>query len=301
MSRFVTTLRTLIAVGALWAATSAGEAAESTFDRTVAADPNGVVEIANVAGKLTVIGWDKMEIAVHAQLGAGVDRVDVNSSKGRTVIKVVVPRMSTRDGEADLEVRVPKQSEVQATAVSADLSTSRLLGAQSLRTVSGDLRADLTAAQFEGKTVSGDLRLRGNGQPGDVRVSTVSGDIVLDRGAGDVEAASVSGDVRLDLDPGKDVRMHSTSGDLNFRGALAENASVEAETVSGDVVLHSRSRAGYEFEAASFSGDIGNCFGKQAEATSRHGPGSRLNGTVGDGKGRLRVKTMSGDIDLCDR
>ena len=291
----------IIAATMLLAAGSACNAASDTssFDHTVPADPSGIVEISNVTGKLTVIGWDKNEVAVHAVLDPGVTRVDVTSSKGRTIVKVVLPNFSSGDNDADLEVRVPNRSEVQASAVSADLETSRLLGPQRLKTVSGDLRAEIAAADFEAKTVSGELRLRGGAPMGDVRVSSVSGDITLDRGGGDVEATSVSGAVRLELDPASGVRMHSTSGDLTFRGSLTDGASVEAETVSGGVNLRSRS-SGYEYEASSFSGEIGNCFGKQAERVSRYGPGSRLNGTFGDGKGRVRVKSMSGDIQICD-
>ncbi len=285
----------------LLAAGSACHAASGAFDQSVAADARGTVEISNVSGKITVIGWDKPEVAVHAMLGGGVDRVDVSTSKGRTVVKVVLPHMSLRDGDADLEVHVPSQSEVQATAVSADLDTSHLIGVQRLKTVSGDLRAELTNAAFEAKTVSGEMRLRGTGQPADIRISTVSGDITLDHGAGDVEATSVSGDIRLEMEPARGVRLHSTSGDLTFRGALTADATVEAETVSGDVTLRSRAQSGFEYEATSFSGDIGNCFGKDAESTSRHGPGTRLSGTVGDGKARMRVKSMSGDVEICDR
>jgi DUF4097 and DUF4098 domain-containing protein YvlB len=297
--------RKLAAAAALLAAAATCGAAEGAFDRTVAADPRGMVEISNVAGKLEIIGWDKPEVSVHATLGSGVERVDVTSSKGRTVVKVVLPNMSFRDGDADLQVHVPSQSEVQATAVSADLETSKLVGEQRLKTVSGELRAEFGAADgadFEAKTVSGDMKLRGTAtQPGSIRLGTVSGDITLDGGAGEIEATSVSGDVHLEMTMARGVRLHSTSGDLTFRGGLSPDATIEAETVSGDVTLRPRAQGGFEYEASSFSGAIGNCFGKQAESTSQHGPGSRLNGTAGEGKGRIRVKTMSGDVELCDR
>ena len=97
------------------------------------------------------------------------------------------------------------------------------------------------------------------------------------------------------------VRMRTTSGDLSLRGTLQKEATVFAETVSGDVTLRIKPAAGLDYEAITFSGDLGNCFGKQAERTNRHGPGKRLLGTTGDGHARLRVKSMSGDIALCDR
>ena len=294
------TMITALAAALLLAMSTGCNAADREFNQSVAADPGGAVEISNVSGKLTVIGWDKPEVSVHATLESGVERVDLTASKGRTVVKVVRPNMSFGgNGDADVEVHVPRQSEVQATAVSASLTTSQILGSQRLRTVSGDLRADL-AADFEGKTVSGNMRLRGSAQKADMRLSTVSGNITLDHGAGDIDATSISGDVRVEVDQAHEVRLHSTSGDLTFRGSLLDGATLEAETVSGNVTLRPRAQAGFEYEATSFSGDIRNCLGGNAEATSRHGPGTRLNGSTGAGKSRLRVKSLSGDVEICD-
>jgi len=39
----------------------------------------------------------------------------------------------------------------------------------------------------------------------------------------------------------------------------------------------------------------------KAERTSQYGPGSVLQGTRGEGAGHVRLKTMSGDVQLCDR
>jgi DUF4097 and DUF4098 domain-containing protein YvlB len=290
----------VVAAALLLAASMAARADDRSFDRTVAAEQGGTVEISNVAGSINVIGWDRAEVQVHAAMEEGVERVDVNTSPGRTVVKVVLPNMSWHGGEASLEVHVPKNSEVNATAVSADLTTSQLTGRQRLQTVSGELRADVGGDRFEAKTVSGDMRLRGNPKPSEIRLSSVSGNITLDRGAGDVDASSISGDVRLEVNPASGVRLHSTSGDLIFNGSLANNATVEAETVSGDVTLRPKASQGFEYEASSFSGGIESCFGKEAEKVSLHGPGLRLNGSLGEGKGRMRAKTMSGDIELCD-
>jgi DUF4097 and DUF4098 domain-containing protein YvlB len=277
-----------------------GYSAERDFEKRVQADPNGSVEISNVAGRVSVTGWDRSEVEVTGHLGTGVERVDVTSVGSRTTIKVVVPRMSSRDGDAVLDVRVPKNAELDVTGVSADLRTSDMQSSQSLKTVSGDIRADVVAPRFQAKTVSGDIRLRGDAKVSDMRVETVSGDVLLERGAGDIEATTVSGDVRLEMDPARNVRLHTTSGDLTFSGMLEPAATLDAETISGDLSLRARASAGFEYQAMTFSGDLDNCFGQSAQSTSQHGPGSRLDGTVGDGKARVRVKSMSGDVTLCD-
>jgi DUF4097 and DUF4098 domain-containing protein YvlB len=275
--------------------------ADQDFQQTVKADPRGSVRVSNVAGKVNVVGWDRPEVEVKAHLEGNVERVDVSSDKGRTTIKVILPNSSWRgSGEADLQIRIPQQSDLDVSAVSADVDTQRVLGPQRLTTVSGDIRAEF-AKNFEGKTVSGDLRLKGQSEAGDVRVSSVSGDVYLDRGGGDVEVTSVSGDLLLDVASVTSVRTRTTSGDLSLRGALARDGTVEAETISGEVTVRVKPQAGFQYEATSFSGTIGNCFGRHAENTSAHGPGTRLNGTAGEGRGRVRVKSMSGDVAICDR
>ncbi len=294
-------MRVASVIAALLALTAAAASQAADFQRKVAAEPKGSVQISNVAGRVSVSGWDRPEVEVTGNLGSGVDRVDVSSSGGRTVIRVVLPRRNNHsDGSADLDVRIPNQSDLDVSVVSADLDTTGLLGPQRLKSVSGDIRAQVAGVDFEGKTVSGDMRLTGNGKAADLRISTVSGDIVVERSAGEVEATTVSGDMRLELNDAHSVRMRTTSGDLSFRGSFAKGASLDAETISSDLTVRARG-GGFEYEAVSFSGDIGNGFGVRAERTSRHGPGSRLSGTEGNADARVRVKTMSGDVELCNR
>jgi hypothetical protein len=44
--------------------------------------------------------------------------------------------------------------------------------------------------------------------------------------------------------------------------------------------------------------------GEAAERVSKYAPGRRLNGTrgkPGTGEAKVRLKTMSGDVELCDK
>src|ERR1700723_4219085 len=54
-----------------------------------AADPQGEVEIFNLAGKVEVQGWDRSEVEVGGSADDGVERVDVSGSGRRTSIPVV--------------------------------------------------------------------------------------------------------------------------------------------------------------------------------------------------------------------
>jgi Toastrack DUF4097 len=294
------TLRVLAALLLLLAGAAAAASNDTTFDRQVPAQPRGVVDISNVSGRIEVSGWERSEVGVHAELDSGVERVDVSSEGGHTIIKVFVPHASGHDGNARLQVKIPKDSELNVSAVSADVSTSAVLGVQRISAVSGDISAELAGADVELKAVSGDLRVKGHGQPARLQLSTVSGDVRLEHGAGDLEASTVNGTVIVSLDSARSVRARTTSGDLRFEGKLSRGATLEATTVSGDLNVRASADGGYAYEVSTFSGDIGDCFNASPEH-SKYGPGSRLEGTRGEGAGRIRLKTMSGDVKLCDR
>jgi hypothetical protein len=276
-------------------------AASKVFDREVPAEPKGIVDISNIAGSIEVTGWDRNTVSVHGQLGEDVERVDVTSQPGHTTIKVVLPNSGHHnDAEAILKLQIPQGSELDISAVSADVISRKVQGIQRLQSVSGEINADLSQANADIKNVSGDITLHGRGEPGSLHVTTVSGDVKIEHAGGDLEVGSVSGDVKASVDGARSLRARSTSGDVTFGGKLARGASVDAESISGEVTLRTSTDGGFNYELTSFSGDIENCFGASAQR-SAHGPGSSLRGTRGDGAGRVHMKSLSGGLMLCDQ
>ena len=289
----------LIASGWAWGGDTSGN-----FEREVPADAHGVVEISSTNGTIDVTGWDRAAVSVKAELGPGVDRVEVTSSGNHTVVRVIQHSHSAFDwghDETHLRVQVPKDSEVDVSAVSANVTSAGVLGAQRLKSVSGDITADIGPSDIEVKSVSGSLKLRGKGQAAKLHVSTVSGDLELKHAAGDLEATTVSGEATVELDPARSVRLRSTSGDITFEGRLVRGADFDAQSVSGDLKVRAGSEDGFQFEAATMTGDINDCFHVEAERSSQYGPGHKLDGARGAGSGHMRLKSMSGEIDLCDR
>jgi DUF4097 and DUF4098 domain-containing protein YvlB len=278
---------------------------DRAFDRKVAAEPHGTVEISNVSGRIEVSGWDAPEVEVHADLGGGADRVDVTSERGRTIIKVIVPNNSFRTISTVLRVRVPRDSELDVSGVSADILATDVRGPMlQLKTVSGDVATDTFQGSAEVKTVSGNVVLHGRGPTSELRINTISGDVTVEHGSGDLEATTTSGRLNISLDGTRSVRVRTTSGDLDFRGKLTRGGSFDAESISGDVKVRLVPEAGYDYEVATFSGEIKSCMGGGTQSASRYGPGKRMNGTVGKSEGdngRVRLKTMSGDVELCNR
>jgi len=289
------------------ACAATGLAHAEKIEQRLTVQPHGSVEISNVAGRIEVSGWDKQEVEVRGDIGPGVDKVDVTTDHGRTSIKVRVPNYTFRSASADLLIRVPRDSELDVSGVSADVRVTDVEGELMAKTVSGSINADTFGRDSEIKTVSGDIVLRGRSKEGanspEIHISTISGSIRVDRVGGDVEATTVSGDINLKLEPSRSIRMRSTSGALGFEGKLVKGASVDAESVSGGLTVRTTHDGSLDYQVTTFSGDIKNCMGLEAERVSKYGPGRRLNGTRGNGseEARIRLKTMSGDVELCDK
>ena len=277
-------------------------ASGDSIDRKVAADATGEIVISNVSGTIDVRGWDRNEVQITGTLGRGVERVDVEPGKGRVVIKVVLPRGSSRDGDADLEISVPKGSNLEVTAVSADVSSRGVLGSQRLKSVSGEVTADVVGNESEVSSVSGDVTVRGDGKVSRLRVTSVSGNLDVINVSGKLDVVTVSGDARVRMGDASELRGRTTSGSLEVSGKLTQDGRVDVEGVSGDISLRLSATGGLSMEIESFSGDIEGCLATdKVERVSKYGPGKRLNVRTVEAGARVRAKTLSGDIDICDR
>ena len=277
-----------------WSLVHAGR----TIHERRAADPQGEIEIVNVAGTVEVHGWDRSEVEVGGTAGDNVDRVDVTSTGNHTSIHVVSRAAHTwgSDAEAHLVVHVPAKSALTASLVSADFKVTGVLGDLKVQSVSGNLRGE-AGGNVRATTVSGGVRLTARAAKA-VEVKTISGDIQLTGGGGEVEITTVSGSAMIELDEVTRGRFKSVSGDMRAELALAPDGQLESESVSGEIRFDFAAVPNAEFDVQTFSGDIDNCFGPKP-VESRYGPGSRLVFKHGDSRGRVRIETKSGDVRLC--
>lgn len=135
-----------------------------------------------------------------------------------------------RSPEVVVEVRCPRDSELEARTKAADVRVTGALATAFVKSVSGDLSVE-------------EVR-------GDARLHTTSGDVVLDTAGGGVELNTISGDARVGRAHGP-VNANLISGDLYVREA---HGPLTANTVSGDQDIRAV-RAG-EVALHSVSGDV---------------------------------------------
>lgn len=269
-------------------------------DKTLDAAAAGHVDIYNTSGTIEVVGWSRNSVQVTGELGDDVEELVFERDGDDILVKVKVPRHHSRDIDADIVVRIPEDTSVDISGVSADIEVEDVNGEQSLQTVSGDIESAGVSADIEAATVSGDVHVSGDGANVETSAATVSGDVHVIGLSGDLEAESVSGDVIVEDGAFDRIYFETVNGDLVFSAALRSGGKLAAESVNGDVDIEFSDEVSASFDLETFNGDIDNCFGPKPERTSRYAPGLELSFTQGDGDARVVIETLNGDISICN-
>ena len=277
----------------------AADAAADEQTRRIDAASDGNVSISNVAGSIEVAGWSRNEVEVVADLGRNVEELIVERDDDDVVIKVQVPRRSSRNISSDLAIRVPENSSIDVSGVSADIDIADVFGEQRLHAVSGDVETEVYEADVQAESVSGDIEIDGDEEDTVARLSSVSGDIEVLGLSGTIEATSVSGDLAIADGSFERVQANTVNGDLVFRARLEDGGKMDLETINGGVDVHFEGGISARFDIETFNGGIRNCFGPDPKRTNQYAPGRELKFTEGGGQSRVTIRTLNGSTRLC--
>jgi DUF4097 and DUF4098 domain-containing protein YvlB len=274
-------------------------AAAERVDRRIDASEDAIVTIQNTAGSVEIRGWSREEVEVKGDLGRDVEELVLERDGKEVRIEVRASHGNNVRIGSDLEIRVPQGSSVNVTGVSSDVAIADVRGDLRLSSVSGDIDAEGSEGDIEIETVSGDVEATGRGQEGNHRFNTVSGDIDVQNISGDISMGSVSGDLVLVDGKFERVKLNTTSADVVFHAALVGSGRLDIETINGDLDINFSEEVSARFDIETFNGEIRNCFGPEPVRTSRYTPGSELKFTEGGGESRVTIRTLNGDLHLC--
>ena len=270
-------------------------AAQQKVEARRSASADALVEIENPAGSIRVIGWDRGEVLVNGDLGAGASGLDFTGSGSRIRVGVDTER-NPHGVSSALEVHVPAKSRLQIESFNGSISVEGVNGTVSAETVNGSINVTGQAREIEAESVNGSVQV--SGASTHTKAESVNGSVVVRGASGDLDASTVNG--RLEVSGGSFERAHleTVSGSLAFDGALASGASLEAETVSGSVTLALPAGVAADFSISTFSGSVENAFGPPAARVSEHTPEKELEFSTGGGGASVSVHTLSGGITL---
>ncbi len=304
-------------VGSMRLEAGSGSAVEVEVARRGADGSRLRIETGTVRGRESLrviypfddIRWSPMGRRSQTQLQ--VDDDGVFYGGGRGARRVRIRGSEGADASADVVVRVPK---------GRDVAVYLAVGEASVRNVDGRILVDVGSADVTTSGTRGHLTL--DTGSGETRVTDAEGTLLLDSGSGSVHVENVRGDeVTFDAGSGgisgsnirvRSVKLDLGSGDTRLTGvatddlfidsgsgsvdvALTSNASsVTLDSGSGDVTLRLPASFSARLEVDTGSGGIDTDIPITITRRSR----SSLVGTIGDGKGRVRIDSGSGEVRL---
>lgn len=279
---------TTSAVAALLALQAAAGRTYET-DTTVTVAPGSRLSVQNQGGEITVRAWDRNQVRVQASHSR---RMSVDVRQSGAVVTVEGRAERGPGNMVDYRITVPAWMDLEVGGIYAEIDVEGVRGA---------VRAE---------TVNGGIRVKGTRQ---VKLSSVTGEIVVEDAQGKIEVSSVSEDVRI-TDAQGDILVSGTSGDILLRRVQAR--TVEVETLSGELVYDGSILDGGHYTFLTHSGDIVLAVAEGTNATistavasgdvratfpipSSERPGRRRQTIrLGTGSASVEAETFSGDVML---
>ncbi|MBQ9119820.1 MAG: DUF4097 family beta strand repeat protein [Lachnospiraceae bacterium] len=160
-----------------------------------------------------------------------------------------------------------------------------------VESVSADLQIDEIAAEKAMlDTISGEMELGQVKFSKNVEISTTSGKVTgsMEGRLEKLETESVSGGLKITVEELGVLNAQSTSGDIELTAEKAPT-SIEAETVSGEIILYLPEDTGFTAELDSVSGEF-KCDFEVSEKKDRY--------QSGDSSNYYEFDTVSGDVRI---
>lgn len=268
---------------------AAAAAAEPDFTRRGPAATDGNVQVFNAAGKVDIEAWDRPEFLVRAYT-EGIERVDVTQEGRRTIVRVVPKKGLALRREANIEVQLPVQSDVNVVTTSASISVNGIAGTTQLQSASGEIAAAQVGGATTIHSVSGGVRVAGSAGSITLRIETLSGGIFVSDVSGELYADSVAGGIYVTMPLADRIAVRANVGRAQVEAHLSAKAKVDVESFAGAVQAKLSAVSGYRFEASSLrTAAVRTCFA-----------GNEKSGSFGAGGALVRLRSFGGAVSLCD-
>ena len=227
------------------------EGAEVTSDKTVITETfplgeEGRLSIVNVAGNITVEGWDgdEAEVKITKRGGTAEDRAAARILRSESDNRLT---LRTEEGahrlhEVRYEIKVPRAvRQLEITARDSNVKVANVAGGLSVRVDRGNIELMNVGGAASTHTMKGHTKVvLADAEPGDAQVfSGVNGDIELRLQPGtnaQIKAQTVEGDIEADR--GLRLDMQKRAAGWHAAGTIGHGGEpILVKTVSGNIKI----------------------------------------------------------------
>jgi DUF4097 and DUF4098 domain-containing protein YvlB len=279
--------RAALAVAGLLVATLAAPAVFAhRIEKRFPVDVRPTVTVRNKSGKVVIKSWKKQEVLVVANHVSEKTEVDAEKMGNRVevVTHVLSESITANDLQADYEVTVPEETELQIINDSGDVYVER---------VSGDMTFDTVAAAVELREVAGILV-----------VKTISGSLTCYLCAGRVEVNTISGNLSFMQPVISKLRAKTNTGSILYDGVFERGGTYLFTNFSGTTEVRFSEGDSFDLMASSLHGKVENDAALKPSGHQQSyipSNAAKALGRMNLGLARVEITSFSGTIKVRKR
>lgn len=298
------------------------------YNETFDAAPGMRLHLEHGDGDVSILPWAKDLVEIHVKYVGEIKKVGIGKVntdfrvdfdvEGKTIYAkghepggaIVFGFLAETDVDYRWTIKAPSylllelkgdDGDVAVSDWEADINAYLEDGDCSFDNIRGDLRmqlddGDLTLDGFEGKLnikgEDGDIVIRKCTSP-DVRIYTDDGEILIDDASGNFEIESEDGDIELDQVEVGLLAIETDDGRVRCSELSGDSPEIDVHTEDGDVRLSFVGGSSYSFVVRHNDSPVHIDVGKIHDLKKDDG---RVSGTVGAGRGQVRVRTDDGRV-----
>lgn len=299
--------------------TSSIALAGEKIDRTLDTSTSPKLDIEHVNGNADIKVWDKPQVRVEGELSDRTEKFTFEIRGDVVIIHVEVNSMGKKwweknDEGDDLTIYVPQDSDVNYTAVNADVRIEGVMQSANVDVVNGDVDIIKTGKRVKVSSVNGNINLDEvygrldadtiNGEinaihQGDKAVSftSVNGQIRGSTTSPDVTVQTVNGRSALSLSAIDSLNINTVNGNASASLTLNADGQLKANSVGGEIDLTFQSNVSAQFDIeAHAGGDIDNRITGDKVQSPKYGPSKWLRFMNNGGAANVDISTVHGSI-----
>ena len=253
--------------------------------------PQGTrLHVETQGGDITVKAWDRNQVRVQ---GAHSRRARIDVRMSGAVLTIESDSDRGPSHMVDYEITVPAWMALNLEGMYTTIEVTGVRGQVTAETMEGNITVKGGAESVKLESVQG--RLIVQGVRGPATLTTVSESIEMADVAGDVVAETVSGSITMQRMSGKNIDAETVSGNVVLDGRIVDGGAYTLLTHSGGVLVTVAEGSNVTINTATGTGSVRATFPlPSAERPTRR----RHSYRIGSGSATLDIEAFSGSILL---
>jgi DUF4097 and DUF4098 domain-containing protein YvlB len=248
------------------------------------------LEVNAYGGTITVQSWNRNTVRVEANT-SGADRVEISNTA--TAVAVRTQGRHGPPSEIDLQISAPSWMALTLSGVRTDVKVQGSVAPISVETVEGDVEVSGGDGLVSLRSVQGSVSL--TGAKGRITVNSVNEDVEVNRSSGDIAAETVNGGITLSGVDAATVDANTVNGDIAYDGPIRNGGRYAFSTHNGDVTITVAEGASASVAVSTYNGDFESEFPVPLVNTRK---GKGFNFTLGSGSAQVTLESFQGTIQL---